>query len=82
MLVGATGSGKSTLIDGIINYITGVSWDDDFRFSLVDLTEDEKKKQTNQVKYKLFIKNCFLNKEFFYCFSLLLLYINYALTDR
>jgi ABC-type cobalamin/Fe3+-siderophores transport system ATPase subunit len=25
MLVGATGSGKSTLIDGIINYITDVS---------------------------------------------------------
>ena len=63
MLVGATGSGKSTLIDGIINYITDVSWNDDFRFSLVDLTEDEKKKYTNQVKYKLlfFIKNCFLN---------------------
>ena len=71
MLVGATGSGKSTLIDGIINYITDVSWDDDFRFSLVDLTEDEKKKHTNQVIYKLFIKNCFLNKEnvivFLYC---------------
>jgi ABC-type lipoprotein export system ATPase subunit len=55
MLVGATGSGKSTLIDGIINYITDVSWDDDFRFSLVDLTDDEKKNETNQVKYKLFI---------------------------
>ena len=82
MLVGATGSGKSTLIDGIINYITDVSWHDDFRFSLVDLTDDEEKKHTNQVIYKLFIKNCFLNKEIFYCFSLLLLYINYALTDR
>lgn len=82
MLVGATGSGKSTLIDGIINYITDVSWDDDFRFSLVDLTDEEKKKQTNQVIYKLFITNCFLNKGKFYCFSLLLLYIDYALTDR
>jgi ABC-type lipoprotein export system ATPase subunit len=80
MLVGATGSGKSTLIDGIINYITDVSWDDDFRFSLVDLTEDEKKKQTNQVKYKLFSKN----REKCYCFSLLLLhvYINYVSTDK
>jgi ABC-type lipoprotein export system ATPase subunit len=55
MLVGATGSGKSTLIECIINYIADVSWDDDFRFSLVDLTEDEKKKHTNQVIYKLFI---------------------------
>jgi ABC-type lipoprotein export system ATPase subunit len=68
MLVGATGSGKSTLIDGIINYITDVSWDDDFRFSLVDLTDDEKKKHTNQVIHKLFIKNCFLNKENFIVF--------------
>ena len=49
MLIGATGSGKSTLIDGMINYITGVSWEDDFRFSLVDLTEEEKKKTKNQV---------------------------------
>ena len=48
MLVGATGSGKSTLIDGIINYITDVSWDDDFRFSLVDLTDDEKNKKANK----------------------------------
>jgi len=48
MLVGATGSGKSTLVDGIINYITGVSWDDDFRFSMVDLSDDEKKRQRDQ----------------------------------
>ncbi|XP_076104255.1 fibronectin type III domain-containing protein 3B-like isoform X2 [Mytilus galloprovincialis] len=43
MLVGSTGSGKSTLIDGMINYITDVSWEDDFRFSLIDMTQDEKK---------------------------------------
>ncbi|XP_076104257.1 uncharacterized protein LOC143072961 isoform X2 [Mytilus galloprovincialis] len=43
MLVGATGSGKSTLIDGMINYITDVSWEDEFRFSLIDMTQDEKK---------------------------------------
>jgi hypothetical protein len=50
-----TNNNKSTLIDGIINYITDVSWDDDFRFSLVDLTDDEKNKKTNEVKYKLLI---------------------------
>lgn len=52
MLVGATGSGKSTLIDGMINYITDVSWDDDFRFTLVDLTDEEKKRFKNQVNHK------------------------------
>uniref|UniRef100_A0A3P8QXM1 SNTX thioredoxin-like domain-containing protein n=1 Tax=Astatotilapia calliptera TaxID=8154 RepID=A0A3P8QXM1_ASTCA len=35
MLFGATGSGKSTLIDGMINYIVGVEWEDSFRFKLV-----------------------------------------------
>lgn len=35
LLIGATGSGKSTLINGITNYIMGVKWEDDFRFQLV-----------------------------------------------
>lgn len=48
MLVGATGSGKSTLVDGIVNYVMGVSFDDPFRFTLVQL-EKEEKKQHNQV---------------------------------
>lgn len=48
MLVGATGSGKSTLVDGIINYVMGVSFDDPFRFTLVQL-EEEEKKLDNQV---------------------------------
>ena len=39
MLVGATGSGKTTLINGIFNHILGVKWDDPFRFRLVDETE-------------------------------------------
>lgn len=48
MLLGATGSGKSTLVDGIINYVTGVSFDDPFRFTLVQLEEEEQKTH-NQV---------------------------------
>ena len=36
LLIGETGSGKSTLINGIANYILGVCWQDDFRFRIVD----------------------------------------------
>ena len=44
MLVGATGSGKTTLINGIFNYIVGVKWDDPFRFRLVDEVDQVKGK--------------------------------------
>ena len=36
MLVGATGSGKTTILNGLFNFIVGVKWDDPFRFRLVD----------------------------------------------
>ena len=50
LLVGATGTGKSTLVDGIINYVTGISWNDPYRFTLIDLEKEEKNK--NQVIIK------------------------------
>lgn len=31
MLVGATGLGKYTLVDGFVNYVMGVSFDDPFQ---------------------------------------------------
>ncbi|XP_067460855.1 uncharacterized protein [Thunnus thynnus] len=46
MLFGATGSGKSTLINGMINYIVGVEWKDNFRFKLSD--EDQSKSQAER----------------------------------
>lgn len=62
MLVGATGSGKSTLVDGIANYIMGVSFEDPFRFTMVTLEEEEKKTH-NQVNFHMRNKGqlkCFL----------------------
>ncbi|XP_029004342.1 uncharacterized protein LOC114854259 [Betta splendens] len=48
MLLGATGTGKSTLINTMINYILGVERSDDFRFTLI------KEEQTSEVTvYKL-----------------------------
>ncbi|KAI4787163.1 hypothetical protein KUCAC02_036647, partial [Chaenocephalus aceratus] len=51
MLLGATGSGKSTLINGLINYIVGVEWEDDFRFKLVD--EDQSRSQAESKTSKV-----------------------------
>lgn len=56
MLLGATGSGKSTLINGMVNYMTGVDWKDDFRFKLVheDQSRSQAESQTSEVTvYKL-----------------------------
>ena len=45
MVVGATGAGKTTLINGMVNYILGVEWEDNFRFKLI--VEDSGVSQAN-----------------------------------
>ncbi|XP_060788221.1 uncharacterized protein LOC132893282 [Neoarius graeffei] len=51
MLLGATGSGKSTLINGMINYILGVEWSDSHRFKLIDeqTNKTQAESQTSEV---------------------------------
>ena len=47
ILVGATGCGKSTLIDGMVNYILGVQWKDPFRFKCVREDESSDRNQAH-----------------------------------
>ncbi|KAF1383194.1 hypothetical protein PFLUV_G00128790 [Perca fluviatilis] len=57
MVLGATGAGKSTLINGMINYILGVKWEDSYRFQLVDEVQlkSQSESQTSEVTvYKIY----------------------------
>ena len=47
ILMGATGSGKSTLINGMVNYILGVKWTDPHRFKCVREDEPVNRNQTH-----------------------------------
>ncbi|XP_052808194.1 uncharacterized protein LOC128237048 isoform X1 [Mya arenaria] len=48
LVVGETGCGKSTLIDGMSNYIFGVNFNDPFRFRIVTSEAEEKERLGNQ----------------------------------
>uniref|UniRef100_A0A8C4TJF6 AIG1-type G domain-containing protein n=1 Tax=Erpetoichthys calabaricus TaxID=27687 RepID=A0A8C4TJF6_ERPCA len=62
MVLGATGSGKSTLINGMVNYILGVQWTDDFRFKLIheETFRSQASSQTSAVTaYEMNYQDCF-----------------------
>ena len=40
LCVGATGAGKTTLINGLANYLLNVEWDDPYRFQIIPDSED------------------------------------------
>lgn len=41
MFIGVIGFGKSILVDGIVNYVIGVSFDDLFRFIFLYFEKEE-----------------------------------------
>ena len=47
MVLGATGAGKTTMINSIANYILGVCWEDEFRFKLLMEAESMNKSQAH-----------------------------------
>ncbi|XP_075779012.1 uncharacterized protein LOC142827406 [Pelodiscus sinensis] len=51
MVIGTIGSGKTTLINGMINYVLGVQWEDEFRFKLIHETTNrsQAESQTSEV---------------------------------
>ncbi|XP_030608456.1 uncharacterized protein LOC115796271 [Archocentrus centrarchus] len=68
MVLGATGAGKSTLINGMINYILGVKWEDDYRFKLVD--EDQSKSQVHSQTSEVTVYKIHHQEDFTVPFSL------------
>lgn len=51
MIVGATGAGKTTLINGMVNYIFDIKWEDNFRLKLItdESTQNQAHSQTGMI---------------------------------
>ncbi|XP_062343311.1 uncharacterized protein LOC134041081 [Osmerus eperlanus] len=55
LLMGETGTGKSTLINMMVNCIVGVEWEDKYRFEMVAQTRSQTESQTTAITvYEIF----------------------------
>ncbi|XP_056875111.1 uncharacterized protein LOC130517332 [Takifugu flavidus] len=55
LLLGETGTGKSTLINVLVNYAMGVKWEDEVWFKIVEETTRQSESQTSDViMYQIF----------------------------
>ena len=48
-MIGMTGAGKSTLIDGLANHVLQITLEDPFRFKLVTLEREEEENAKDSV---------------------------------
>ena len=63
MLVGGTGTGKSTLINRLANHLFGVEYSDEYRFELIPtaVAENQTESQTKTITIYKFFKNSTLH---------------------
>ena len=60
MLVGATGSGKTTIINGLVNYILRVEYGDEFRYKLIHDSGPQVKSVTTHISaYTIYFETGF-----------------------
>ncbi|KAG8141078.1 hypothetical protein E2320_003710 [Naja naja] len=57
LVMGATGCGKTTLINGMINYILGVQWEDNFRFKLIHETTQRSEAGSRTSEVRAYVVN-------------------------
>ncbi|KAG8148138.1 hypothetical protein E2320_022836 [Naja naja] len=57
LVMGARGCGKTTLINGMINYILGVQWEDNFRFKLIHETTQRSKAGSRTSEVTAYVVN-------------------------
>uniref|UniRef100_A0A3Q3G4M2 Septin-type G domain-containing protein n=1 Tax=Labrus bergylta TaxID=56723 RepID=A0A3Q3G4M2_9LABR len=55
LLVGETGTGKSTMIDALINYDMGVKWEDNVWFEIIEKDRKRRKSEDKTLPYSLTI---------------------------